>query len=460
MKKAVSEILKNKNINSNLKLYAEQFMEANNKYAGVRLAMNYYTYYTMISEDGMMQTENMSALAIINQVIESYFNGEKNLKDNIEKLEKIRNEIIEQVSDITCYIDRLSIYEHALNRVEYRFKEESLPDAYSDETMTRKLMQFIVAEEDNATVNNKIRLVLGQLPVRFTKSKFYEMVSNGLSIYKGIERENLNDFLYMLRTVSMLETTNTMAVNYPHLKEVMDKLETVSFKTITSEQYEEMSYNISKSSEYIDEVMNIDMMLQEIINDLLIILLTDGYCREDNTIKACKEIIKDTNLMFLNKISPKSIEEIEDMFVMLEGVQEELYPKLSVNDITEQIKESYTQTIEELGLKDTYDTVYKLPALNADSLFVQVDKEADTTIVDEKILEQEEEKLFSLYAELFAKNDKMINRAVMATVIAELPIFFNNISELQDFIYNTLSICTDKAEKQACIEILNEIMES
>lgn len=460
MKKAVSEILKNKNINSNLKLYAEQFMEANNKYASVRLAMNYYTYYTMISEDGMMQTENMSVLAILNQVIENYSNGEKNANKNIDKLEKIRNEIIEQVSDITCYIDRLSIYEHALNRVEYRFKEASLPDTYSDEAMTRTLMQFIVAEEDNATVNNKIRLVLGQLPIRFTKRKFYEMVSNGLSIYKGIERENLNDFLYMLRTVSMLETTNTMAINYPHLKEVMDKLETVSFKTITSEQYEEMSYNISKSSEYIDEVMNIDMMLQEIINDLLIVLLTENYCQEDNIIKACKEIIKDTNLMFLNKISPKSIEEIEDMFVMLEGVQEELYPKLSVNDITEQIKESYAQTIEELGLKDMYNTVYKLPALNADSLFVQVDKEADTTIVDEKILEQEEEKLFSLYAELFAKNDKMINRAVMATVIAELPIFFNNISELQDFIYNTLSICTDKAEKLACIEILNEIMES
>mgnify|MGYP000456010238 CR=1 FL=1 len=47
----------------------------------------------------------------------------------------------------------------------------------------------------------------------------------------------------------------------------------------------------------------------------------------------------------------------------------------------------------------------------------------------------------------------------MSASIAELPVFFNNISELQDYIYNTLSVCNDKAEKLACIEILNGIME-
>lgn len=41
----------------------------------------------------------------------------------------------------------------------------------------------------------------------------------------------------------------------------------------------------------------------------------------------------------------------------------------------------------------------------------------------------------------------------MSASIAELPVFFNNISELQDYIYNTLSVCNDKAEKLACIEI-------
>ena len=168
---------------------------------------------------------------------------------------------------------------------------------------------------------------------------------------------------------------------------------------------------------------------------------------------------KDTNLLFLGKFSPKSLEEIEDMFVMLEGTQEELYPKLSSYDITDQIMESYSENIEKLGLKNVYDVVYKLPRLNSDSMFMELTVDEDNTTADEEYVKAKEEELYKEYTELFADNEKLINRAVMSASIAELPVFFNNISELQDYIYNTLSVCNDKAEKLACIEILNGIME-
>ncbi len=160
----------------------------------------------------------------------------------------------------------------------------------------------------------------------------------------------------------------------------------------------------------------------------------------------------------MDKFSPKSLEEIEDMFVMLEGEQEKLYPMLSSFDITDQIKDSYSEKINDLGLKEQYDIIWKLPKLNSDSMFVEMDRSEDTAVVDDIYLEGQKEKLVSAYRTLFAENDKMINRAVMSAVLSELPIFFNNISELQDYIYNTLSICTDKAEKLACIELINGIM--
>ncbi len=87
-----------------------------------------------------------------------------------------------------------------------------------------------------------------------------------------------------------------------------------------------------------------------------------------------------------------------------------------------------------------------------------MDRSEDTTVVDDTYLEEQKEDMVSAYRTLFAENDKMVNRAVMSAVLSELPIFFNNISELQDYIYNTLSICTDKAEKLACIELINGIM--
>ena len=67
--------------------------------------------------------------------------------------------------------------------------------------------------------------------------------------------------------------------------------------------------------------------------------------------------------------------------------------------------------------------------------------------VDEKILQDEKEKLISEYTEIFKENERIVNRAIMSMTLAELPVFFNNISEVQDYIYNSLEICNDKAEK-------------
>lgn len=459
MNKVVSEILKGKNINNNLQEYYGNFMEINNKYAIIRLAMNYYTYYTMVAEDnGILEAENLPGITLINAIIENAFNGNREGVDSdIEKLETLRNDILEKVQDLTCYVDRFNIYEHALNRVEYRFRDQEFPKNYSDENFTRQLMRFILEDEDNMAINRKISQVIGQLPIHFTKNKFYETLSNGFSIYKGGTKESFKDFLYMIKTSSMLQKSDTMGDNYPYLKEAFDGLESVSFKSITKEQYDDMRQDLDQISANIEELMNSNMMIQEIINDLLVVLYTVKHMPDDNVVKACEEIISNTNLLFTGKFSPKTEEEIEDMFVMLEGVQEEIYPKLTSYDVTVQIKESYSENISELGLEEEYNIVYRLPKLNSDSIFVELEKEEDNSVADEAFVESELNKLFEEYAELFSNNEKLINRAVMSAAISELPVFFNNISELQDFIYNTLSICTDKAEKLACIEILNEI---
>lgn len=459
MKKIVGDLLKNKNIDYSLQEYYGRFMEINNKYAMIRLAMNYYTYYVVTSEDGGMIAPGYKEFVDkINDSIEKYMCDAGDLSEEISELEEIRSRIIGKVRDITCFVDRYNIYEHALNRVEYRFKDESYPSGYSDENYTRQVMQFILEDEDNMMINSKIKDVIGQLPVRLTKNKFFEMLSNGMSIYNGGTREGLNDFLYMIRTCSMLDSTDTMETNYPHLLEAFEQLKDVRFKDMSEADYNEMKDKLSDITTYIDDEMDSCMMIQEILNDLLLVLYTDSYKKSDNVVIACDEIVKDTNLLFMDKFSPKSLEEIEDMFVMLEGEQEKLYPMLSSFDITDQIIDSYSEKINDLGLKEQYDIVLKLPKLNSDSMFVEMDRSEDTTVVDDTYLEEQKEDMVSAYRTLFAENDKMVNRAVMSAVLSELPIFFNNISELQDYIYNTLSICTDKAEKLACIELINGIM--
>ena len=45
---------------------------------------------------------------------------------HFNELNSFREQIIEIMEVITAYVDRLRIYEHVLNRVEYRFNEGEL----------------------------------------------------------------------------------------------------------------------------------------------------------------------------------------------------------------------------------------------------------------------------------------------------------------------------------------------
>ena len=110
MKKIVGDLLKNRNIEESLKKYTGGFMKINNKYALIRLAMNYYTYYVSVSEDGGMVAPGFNEyVKTINETIEKYANGAEDFSENIAELESIRNIIIEKVADITCYVDKYNV---------------------------------------------------------------------------------------------------------------------------------------------------------------------------------------------------------------------------------------------------------------------------------------------------------------------------------------------------------------
>ena len=46
------------------------------------------------------------------------------------ELNSFREQIIEIMEVITAYVDRLRIYEHALNRIEYRFRDDEFDKEY------------------------------------------------------------------------------------------------------------------------------------------------------------------------------------------------------------------------------------------------------------------------------------------------------------------------------------------
>ena len=69
------------------------------------------------------------------------------------------------------------------------------------------------------------------------------------------------------------------------------------------------------------------------------------------------------------------------------------------------------------------------------------------------------DKIITELSDMFGHVSTQVRRAVMATLLSQLPVFFNNTEEIQSYINVALMQCSDKAEQKATVEILKSIME-
>ena len=79
-----------------------------------------------------------------------------------------------------AYTDAFELYEYILNRKEYGFEEnvdeelEKMFEEFDAEQFSAEVFNFIFADKDKVAVNAKIQQIVGQLPLRMTKARFYD----------------------------------------------------------------------------------------------------------------------------------------------------------------------------------------------------------------------------------------------------------------------------------------------
>ncbi|MBE5922669.1 MAG: hypothetical protein E7269_07950 [Lachnospiraceae bacterium] len=471
MRKLVKEISQGKNPQTNLSRYAQRLMGWYHEYAYVRLAMNYYGLYEIRAEEDAEYEIPIGGHDVVGAYLEKFHgiignllakgeNVQEKSAAGMEKVQALRGSIIEKMEVLTAYTDIFNLYEHVLNRVEYRFKDGELPEGYSDEDFCRKLMKYIVRDEESAVINSKIGEIIGELPVRLTKQKFFELLDTGISVYLGTDRQGLNDFLYRIRTSAGLDVPQTDLSGFEDLALAYDEFKKCDFANITKEDYENLSKMIVRLSEYLSEMANQYMLLMEQLNDAYIIFSSEPYAFLDaKEISACTKILENVRSAFTT--DEKSLDEANDMLIFLEGVQEELYEKISAYAyIVDDVCSGQKENLIKYQLVDCYKRLTDMASLTSGSIFINLEKEADGELpVDEVYLAEKKAILYKDLETFFKANCRMVNRSVMTTMIAGLPVFFQNLTQLQDFIYTSLEQCRDKAEKIACVEVLNGITE-
>jgi hypothetical protein len=435
-----------------------------NIYSTVRLALNYYTGYEMYWDNnwtGQLDDYIRSINKIISDTLLQVSKIEQD--EHIKQIDEVRKGITKRMEMLTLFVDLFKIYEYALNRVEYRFKKAD--PIIEDEEFAKEILRYIFNGDDNVLINDRIKEIIGELPVRITRQKYFDYIRNSLHELIGASEDILETYIYLFRSSAMLDVSSEMKDAYPVLWEKKEKLESLNFKEITDKDYDEAICLVREAAVFLEEETSAYYNLIEIVNELYTVLLCAPYMEQalvdnDEQRKAALQIIGGINRIFSEDKQEEPSLEIMECFGVIEGLQEDMeYDIVSLEDILYHIDTNHRRVVDSIGRGEQLHCLLHSKNLHSGSLFVDLDSTDSSEPIDNDRINKETDKLIKELEDSFKSLDRMIIRAIMASTMNKLPVFFNSHSEVMDYVLYSLNKCTDMAEKYASMEIIEGIME-
>lgn len=467
LKNTYKKIINNHNLQENIPSFLNGVVGKYHTFSTVQLALLYYTYYEMYCDDKDIWDEQLLKYskelnAIITETITTSKSG-KELEEYVIQVDKLRGAIISKMDTITSYSDLIMIYEYALNRVEYRF--EDMGDIEDDQEFARKVLRFIFKSEDNVQINEIIKEVIGQLPIRITRQKYFDYFRDGLHELNGVQEDTLETYIYLIRSSATLNITDDIKDEYPKLWEKKEFLEKLDFKNITRKEYETAIDMVKDAALYLELISTTYYNLMEVINELYVILICSPYIgigsHEDKIQEeAGLYIIRGINEAFIADKQEEPGEDILNKFEVLEGFLEKMnYDLMSFEDGISHINTDHRPLVESMMGEKLLNVLLLSKDLLSGSVFIDLKKKSNA-LVDSKKIQTEIDKLKEDLSNKFKDSDRMIMRAIMANTINRLPVFFKDHTEVMNYVLYSLDKCRDIAEKYACMEIINSMMEN
>lgn len=471
VRNCIREVEKKNPTKESLEEFFHQSMLLHNQYARIKLMLEYYMFYEMVSEEiNPYMNSVKDIVGELNRIIGGCFEKapeEAERKKMAEELLSMREEVIARMKVLTAYVDRFVIYEYILNRIQYRFEEkELLPD---DQVFAQDLMNFILSGQDSAVVNDNIRVVLGQLPVRMTRTKYYEVIRNSISVYIGSDKSSLDGFLYMFRTNAMLYRDENEGKYFTEFLSVLEELEELDFENLSYELYQIYSEKIRTQAAKLNDISDLYMQIGQLINEMYTLCVTSLYVAEEPlgemVIRGVYSLFQgeDTDVWEAEGLSDASEEEklyhLEESFAEIEGKQESFYDSLGLLETAlPALLEGQEMLLKETGMRDRFWELKRLFLLISSSVFADLEEKKEEKKVTEDMADRAAAELITDCKEFFKGTGRMVRRAVMANTLEKMPVFFGDAQEIADYIVNSLSQCDDEAEKYAAKQLLMDLM--
>lgn len=465
IKELIRNINKGKNLDENIPCYKNILSDAYNQASLLHITMEYFVLYELLQEKkGEENAYLREAIDVINQVVSTTFSEEKLTDEKKQELLDLllatRTDVIGKMKILTMYTDKLSIYEHVINRIELKYGAEI---ATTDvDIFVQKVCQYIFSGKDNVVINESIKEVLAELPVRMARSKYFQLIEDSLSVYKGSDKSAVDRYLYMLETSAMLYEPEGTDKYFVDIKEFTERLEKMYFSALSEPEFHMVCEELEEKAAFISEVADLYVSIQSVLNHLYCYLSSlDQQDFTDTSDVACVEIIRGVSVLFEEGSWKEIPEDISGKLVQTEGKQEKLVEDMmQLETVLMDIRIGKKEKLEELGLVTDFRKLEAVSQLiSASGTFVEFEEAKQEETADDAYILEQTGKLLAKLKEQFSKNEICITRAVIAATISKFPVFFTSSKEVEEYVWESLERCTDEAERQASMNVIASIME-
>lgn len=457
----IKQLGNKQNISENLVKYAELMSNTYYEYSLIQLAMNLYTLQERsqeyVSEDAYVE----QALYTIQKFTGRYVLDKQyeNRTQERKEIHEVRNKITARMRILTSYTDALQLYEYILNRLEYSYELVD-GDEVDTEAYSQKLFRYLFQDKDKMVINSKIQSVVSQLPVRITKSRFYEIINESLKIYTGAECSSVDDFAETIRACSGLSRPDGFDTEYPVLYELLRSLEQLDYMNLSQEDWQYYTGKLQEAAGYIENIVTDYLLLEDIVNEVYAVMTACVYITKDTKEMGYATKILECVLEAMANDTPVS-EMAEDCFFALEGTPEALLDTLSqAEGLLFDVWSEQQEALQTEGLQEEYADLNLISKLLCNSVFIDLKPDnLEPEIADSIYVNQVKDALVEEFAQSFVQGHKLINRARMAMVMGNVPVFFNSQDEISSYLTYALEHCNNHSELKAVIAILDEMMD-
>jgi|GEM_PF-2179395 len=373
-------------------------------------------------------------------------------------LTDLRDRLKKHMDCLMVYNDRFSVYAKVISSMRAQY-EEIVPDpAFDPEAFAEQVVNELVKEKDNSSLKTIMMEIINELPVRMTRIKFYEHVSDGLSVYIGSDRSSLDDFLYLVRNAAGLYEPEGMREYFPELAEYLKRFEEIVYTDLSADDYAIASFTINECFSYLSMLIDLINILATITNELLVIAMVETGDTSDAA-ETSREILRKVSDAFDFEENVELIEPLMDRLVLLEGVQEPLLEELyEIESSIENLLHSanYEKPSEKKDEILRLRNLCELLSVNNYSDLEREDKPQETC--DRADVAKAFAELQNELDERLRGLEKPVARAVMSRVLGYLPSNFSNVRNLKEHIIASLAGCRDPKERAVYADNILDIL--